>query len=93
MASKLKVRFRGKVYELPGICWSEEKAAETLARWDEGVIELERIYEHESPSTLDERSLIVERTLKRAGVRLRITGEKLPAIAIRDAFKALPPES
>lgn len=86
---KLPVEFRGTREELR-VCWSPERVDETLGRWPEGALQLERIYEHESPSTLDQRSYIVERVLARRGITLQLkpnAGGR--AAAVRDAFQAL----
>lgn len=64
----LHVKWRDQVHALR-VCWDDDKCAETLARWPGGVIELERIFEHESPSTVLARMFIVDNVLKLAGER------------------------
>lgn len=86
---RLTVNFRGREHALR-VCMNEERVTDTLARWDGGVIQLERIYAHESPSTLEQRSLIVERVCERAGVALRLDPKLPRAEAVRSAFHMLP---
>ena len=54
----LPVRWKGALYELR-VCYSSEQAAELLARWPDGVIELSQIFDHESPSSERARAWIV----------------------------------
>jgi hypothetical protein len=55
--AKLLVRHKGTVHELE-ICYSAAQAAELLGRWPDGVIELRKIFDHDSPSTPRARAFI-----------------------------------
>ncbi len=62
----IQVRWRGQQLALE-VCYSAERVAEILERWPDRVIELARIFEHESPSSAAARAFIVRRALAVAG--------------------------
>lgn len=75
MTAKLKVSWRGEVYELP-TCLDDKRAAEASALWPDGVVVLERVLEpgRETPFSEGERRNLVKMVL-------RALGEPFPSIA------------
>jgi hypothetical protein len=76
-ASMIQVRWRAQVLNFQ-ICYAPERAEEILDRWPDRVIELSRIFEHESPSSPAARAFIVRRALE-------VAGEPVPHVSINAA--------
>lgn len=66
MKQALKVSWRDVVHDVP-TCRTAEQVAETLERWPDGVIELERVFVHQSPSSKRARLHLANQVLELAG--------------------------
>jgi len=79
----LPVQWKGTVYKL-AVCYSEQQAAELLARWPDGVIDLAKIFEHESPSSPRARAWIVRAVLAAAGEPIAPEPIKMACMPLAD---------
>lgn len=89
MANKLKVSWRGSVYEVP-VCYDAARCAVISDRWPDGVIDLLKMLEATHPhESMRQREWL-------AAATLRVAGELAPALAgasalMRPALSLLSP--